>query len=125
MAKRILFVDDDQDWRAMVATCLNDAGYEVQTAKDAGEALAQSEGVRPDLVILDVDLAGESGVTLMQFLKRNHPDVPILLYTGLDHNDDTILALLSQGAHRYLPKGKLADLLATVRGILNEFDSVG
>jgi CheY-like chemotaxis protein len=108
--KKILFVDDDEGWRTIVAAFLEDAGANVLTARDATDALAQAEGVRLDLVILDLNLDGESGLELMKFVKRNHPDVPVILYTGQIHDDDTILAMLRQGALQYVRKGPLEEL---------------
>jgi CheY-like chemotaxis protein len=108
-SKKILFVDDDKDWRDVVSACLHDAGYEILTAKDATEAMVKTEGVKLGLIILDLDLDGESGLMLMNFLKRNQIDVPIILYTGLYHDDEQILAMLRQGAHQYVHKGPLED----------------
>ena len=115
MGKKILFVDDDKDWRFMVATWLGDAGYEVLTAADATEAMTVGEGADLGLIILDLDLAGENGVVLMQFMKQNYPDTPIILFTGLSHDADTILALLREGAHQYVRKGPQADLVKAVQ----------
>ncbi len=115
MAKKILFVEDTSDWRSMVQSFLELKGFEVITAQDASEAMAKTEGVDLGLIILDLNLAGESGMMLMRFLKRNNPEVPILLYTGLEHDDATITAMLRQGADRYLRKGSLEELLQTVQ----------
>ena len=52
----------------------------------------------------------------MRFLKHNHPNVPIILYTGVVHDDETVKELLSQGAHQYLIKGgNLDELLKVVQ----------
>ena len=120
MGKKILFVDDDKEWRFMVATWLGDAGYEVLTAADATEALNMREGTDLGLIILDLDLAGENGVVLMRFMKQNHPDVPIILFTGLSHDDDAILGMLQQGAYQYVRKGPQADLVRAVQMILGK-----
>ncbi len=120
MGRKILFVDDDKDWRYMVATWLGDAGYEVLTAGDATEALNMRESADLGLIILDLDLAGEDGVVLMRFMKQNHPDVPIILFTGLSHEDDTILKLLQEGAHQYVRKGPQADLIRAVQMVLGK-----
>src|SRR5437868_1047800 len=88
MGKKILFIDDDQSWHVMVTTWLQDAGYEVLTATDATEAMGLTEGVA--LIILDLNLAGENGVMLMKFLKQNDPELPIILYTGMEHEGDAI-----------------------------------
>ena len=115
MEKKILFVDDNKDWRAMVTTALSGAGFEVVTAADASEAMKLANETELRLVILDLNLGGESGLMLMKFIRENHPDLPILLYTGIDHDDGTIAAMLREGADRYLHKGSMDELIETVR----------
>jgi DNA-binding response OmpR family regulator len=114
--KKLLYVDDDKDWRDVVAAALQDAGHEVLTAKDATEAMRLTEDATLELIILDLDLDGENGLTLLKFFKLNQPDVPIILYTGLNHDDDAILGMLRQGAQQYVRKGPLADLCKAVQG---------
>jgi DNA-binding NtrC family response regulator len=114
--KKVLYVDDDKDWRDVVSVALKDAGHEVMTARDATEAMQLTEGVKLGLILLDLDLDGEDGLVLMKFFKRNQPDVPIILYTGLSHDDDAILEMLRQGAHQYVRKGRLDDLHKAVQG---------
>ena len=107
-------MDDDKDWRDVVTGILQDAGYEVLTAKNATVAMRRTEDVKLDLIILDLDLDGEDGLMLMKFCKRNQPDVPIILYTGPRHDDDAILQMLKQGAHQYVRKGPMEDLCKAV-----------
>src|SRR5579863_8726412 len=104
MAKKVLFVDDDPAWREIALSSLQDAGYEVFAAQDASEAMEKAQGVDLGLIILDLNLAGESGLTFMKFLRHNHPDVPILLFSGMEHDDSTIRAMLDDGADQYLRK---------------------
>jgi len=118
MGQRILYIEDEDRWRQLVRMALTEAGFEIVTAGDGLDAMKASEGDKLDLIILDLKLAGESGIMLMKFLKRNHPDVPILLYTGLDHDDTTIQAILEQGADHYQHKGGMQELLEMVRKIL-------
>ena len=70
--KKILFVDDEEDWRTVVAAALSGIGHEVLTAADASEAMHLTEGSSLGLIILDLDLAGESGLDLMKYLHHNH-----------------------------------------------------
>jgi DNA-binding response OmpR family regulator len=114
MSRKVLFIDDDKNWREIVSTSLTEAGYEVLTAADATEGMAEAEGTALALIILDLNLAGESGLMLMRFLHRNHPQVPIILFTGMDHDDEAIRKMLKEGAVQYLPKGGIEELILTV-----------
>ena len=118
MAIRILYVEDLEDWRSLVSSSLSSEGFEVVTANDASEAMLAFDSAEFKLVILDLRLKGESGIMLMRFLKHNHQEVPILLYTSLDHDDGTIEVMLKEGAERYLHKGSMEELLATVRSMV-------
>jgi DNA-binding response OmpR family regulator len=124
MGNRILYVEDSADWRSMVSSALSEQGFDVQTAKNASEAMSASEGADLDLIILDLKLAGESGVKLIPFLKQKHPEVPILLFTGLNHDDATIQAMGEQGADGYLRKGTMQELLQAVRKTIRQDSEV-
>jgi DNA-binding response OmpR family regulator len=110
----ILFVDDDKYWRDRVSACLAEAGFDVLAASDGSEAMRKAAGSSLGLMIVDEDLAGESGVTLTKFLRRNHPDVPTMLYTSNRHIPHQTPDMMSQAANRCLPKGSMTDLLANV-----------
>jgi DNA-binding NtrC family response regulator len=120
MGKKILFVDDDEHWRLVVETSLNDAGYRVKTASGAGDAILQLDQARPDLIILDLDLGGENGLMLMKFVRQHLPDVPVLLYTGMEHDNQFVQRMLQQGAHQYLRKGAPQQLLQAVEAALKQ-----
>ncbi|HVV02449.1 MAG TPA: response regulator [Verrucomicrobiae bacterium] len=115
MGKKILFVDDEPEWRMTVEVWLKDMQYEVLLASDASEAMTKAEGEKLGLIILDLNLAGEKGISLVKYLRRNHPEVPILLYTGLQHDDFQITKMLEQGAHQYLQKGSREELINAVK----------
>jgi DNA-binding response OmpR family regulator len=114
VVKKILYVDDEQAWRDMVTEALRAVGHDVLTARDASEAMEQSDGVDLGLIILDLNLAGESGLMLLKFLRRNHPTIPVLLYTGQDHDDEQVKSMLLQGAAQYLRKGTMKELVQAV-----------
>lgn len=102
----------------MVSAYLKYAGYEITTAKDASEAMRTAEGLNLGLIVLDLDLAGEDGIMLMKFLKFNHPNVPVILYTTGEPDAAAVQKMLSQGAHQCVRKGRVEDLADAVRGIL-------
>jgi len=118
MAKKILFVDDDPEWRLMVSVCLREAGYQVLAVQGASEALLQTGDDGLSLIILDLDLGGENGLMLMKFLKRNHPAVPIILFTGMEHGEEAVERMRELGAQQYLRKGKMSELLAVIEKTL-------
>ena len=118
MARKVLYVDDDKNWRLLVQSFLKDAGYDVVTVNDAGEALLRIDNIKPSLILLDLDLGGENGLMLMKFVKRTHPALPIILYTGMQHDDQFVKRMLDQGAQQYLRKGKMDELLAAVKQVL-------
>jgi DNA-binding response OmpR family regulator len=118
VAKKILFVDDENDWRYMGSLYLTECGYEVFSTGDAIGALVQTTTFKPDLVVLDLNLGGESGITLMKILTSGHPTLPILIYTGLELTDAEISDLLEQGASECLRKGTMEELLTAVRTAL-------
>ena len=115
MEKKILYVDDNEEMLLTVADLLKASGYSVLTANDATAALHKTEGAVLGLILLDLNLAGENGVMLLRFFKRNHPDVPIIIYTGETHDQATIANLLKQGASHYLRKGSNDSLLEAIR----------
>ena len=110
----ILFVDDEAHWRNRVSASLAEAGFNVLAASDGSDAMRKAAGSRMGLMIVDEDLAGESGLMLTWFLRRNHPNVPTLLYTIHAHDPHGTLDTMRQGADRCLPKGSMEDLLANV-----------
>jgi DNA-binding response OmpR family regulator len=114
MDTKVLFIDDDVACRDIVGEALQGAGYNIIIAHDASDAMEKAQGQPLGLIILDLNLAGESGLTFMKFLRHNYPGVPVLIYTGMDHDDSTVLAMLDQGADQYLRKGSIEELIVTV-----------
>ena len=112
--KTILVVDDEEDWRVRTSDSLVKAGFEVVVAADASQAMRRAGEPDVGLIILDDNLAGESGVMLTRFLHRNYPEKPILLYTRVEHDDVVIRNLVEQGADQCLPKANSNELLVTV-----------
>ena len=125
MKTKILYVDDEAEWRRMVGIFLKLAGFGVLTAKDGTEAMQQAETERPAVIILDVNLNGEDGAVLIGYMKAIDPDVPIILYTGLDHAPDAVQRLMDEGAVQYLRKGNLRDLVKCVEDLLRKRDPAG
>ncbi len=114
MGKKILFVDDDESWRKRVTASFANAGYEVVVAQDASEAMSLSEEEGLGVIVLDLNLNGEDGVILLKFLKRNHPKLPVFIFTGVHHDDESIRKMLALGAEQFLPKPSVEQLIVAV-----------
>jgi two-component system OmpR family response regulator len=112
--QKILFVDDEESWRNQVSACLVQAGFDVLAAADGSEAMHKAAESPLGLIIVDDDLAGESGVMLTKFLRCNHPGVPTMLYTTRRRSTYRPSEMTSDVADRCLPKGSMTDLLANV-----------
>src|SRR6266568_4718 len=113
----ILIVDDQREICDLVQKYLSGEGYRVSTAQDGGgmrKVMAQSP---VDLVLLDLMLPGEDGLTLARLL-REDSNVGIIILTGRGETVDRIIGL-EMGADDYLPKPfHLRELLARVKSVL-------
>lgn len=120
---RILAIDDDPITLKIVSRSLAGAGYEVVTARDGLEALAQVDSVRPDLIILDVMIPGLDGYEVLRRLKTrtDAPVLPVLMLTADDTVEGKIKAFTA-GAADYLAKPfDAAELVARVKALLRRF----
>jgi two-component system phosphate regulon response regulator OmpR len=101
-APHLLVVDDDRRIRVLLLRFLVSEGYRVSTAESAREARAKLEGLKFDLLILDVMMPGENGFDLARAI-RSTSTVPILMLTARDEKENRIMGL-EIGADDYLSK---------------------
>ena len=101
-APHILVVDDDDRLRDLLKQYLAGNGYRVTAAGDAAQARARLHGMAFDLIVLDVMMPGEDGLSLTASLKEES-DTPILLLTARSEPEDRIDGL-ERGADDYLAK---------------------
>ena len=118
MQNSVIVVDDDPEIRDLVREYLAEEGFAVTEAKD-GTALRDQIALRiPDIVLLDLKLPGEDGLTLARELRQKDPTVGILMISGKEDVVDRV-AGLEVGADDYLVKPfHLRELLARVRSVL-------
>ncbi|MCI5074341.1 response regulator transcription factor [Oricola sp.] len=102
-APHILIVDDDTRIRTLLTEYLCQHGYRVTSAATAEEARRKIAGLEFDLLVLDVMMPGESGVSLAQSLREEDRQVPILMLTARSETEHRIEGL-EAGADDYLPK---------------------
>jgi len=96
-------VDDDARLRGLLQRFLAEQGFRVTAAADAAAARHALEGLAFDLMVVDVMMPGESGLDLVESLRRKGQDVPVLMLTARGAPDDRI-AGLEAGADDYLGK---------------------
>lgn len=116
--QRIWVVDDDPDLRKMVGTYLIDQGYDVRCLSTGEQLMARLNDQRPDLLVLDLMLPGDDGLTLLRRLRDGGDDLPVVMLTAKAEAVDRIIGL-EQGADDYLAKPFLPrELTARIEAVL-------
>jgi len=116
-AGRILVVDDEPQIRRIMRTTLIGAGYEVDDARTGEDAVEKVGRFRPDLVLLDINMPGMSGLDLCRELRTN-TDLAIIMLTVRNEESDKIAAL-DAGADDFVTKPfSTPELLARIRAVL-------
>lgn len=116
-APHILVVDDHREIRDAVTRYLEKSGMRATSARDATEMNEKLAAGQYDLVVLDVMMPGEDGLSICRRLSADG-DLPILMLTALDEDTDRIVGL-EVGADDYLPKPfNPRELLARIKAIL-------
>ena len=120
----IWVVDDDPELRQMVGTYLIDQGYDVRSLCDVKQLEARLEFQRPDLVVLDLMLPGDDGLTALRRLRDAGDDLPVVMLTARGDGVDRIIGL-EQGADDYLGKPFLPrELTARIEAVLRRRSSI-
>ncbi|CAI8764766.1 DNA-binding dual transcriptional regulator OmpR [Pseudomonas sp. IT-P253] len=113
----LLIVDDDLEVLALLKKFFVQHGYSVEVATDGTSLWSAMERQAPDLIILDLMLPGENGLTLCQRLRQQYP-TPVIMLTAMSELSDRVVGL-EMGADDYLGKPFDArELLARVRAVL-------
>lgn len=121
---RLLVVDDDAELRQVIAEFLGDHGFSVASAADAGEMDQALARERFDLVVLDVMMPGESGLSVARRIAADGGP-PVVMLSALGDDIDRIVGL-EVGADDYLPKPcNPRELLARVRAVLRRAGARG
>ena len=119
MTHRILVVDDEQDTLILLEMTLQLAGYDVAKASNGERAIMLLNEFNPDVVILDVMMPGESGIEVLNIIKRDFEDPPpVILFTARGRIED-MMEGMEAGAYKYLVKPISREkLLETVKSAL-------
>ena len=100
---RILVVDDDVIVIKSCRRILEAEGFEVTTVPSADDALEKIKMYDFDLLIMDVKMPKHDGIFLMREIKKNWPDIPIIVMSGYP-TPETIADVLKLGAIQFIPK---------------------
>lgn len=120
----LFVVEDDTAMRDMLCAYLEKQGLAVTGMATAEELMRRIHRLRPDLVVMDVSLPGESGLQACQRLRAEGDRVPIILLTARTEEIDRVLGL-EMGADDYLGKPFSArELLARIRAVLRRASHV-
>lgn len=122
---RLLFVEDDAAFRRVMSRALAARGFDVESAASVAAAAARAPAGPPlDYALLDLNLAGESSLSLIPELRAAHPDCRIVVLTGYA-SIATAVQAIKLGAAEYLPKPADPDALARALLGLNAHEPVG
>lgn len=100
---RILLVDDDPSLLSLLTMRLHAAGYQVQTAQSAEQALAMLPVAKPHLVITDLRMEGMDGLALFDAIRKSHASVPVIILTAHGSIPDAVAAT-RRGVFSFLTK---------------------
>ncbi len=114
---QVLVVDDDAGIRELLADYLTKQGMKVQTARDGKEMDERLAAFTPDLIVMDLMLPGEDGLSLTRRVKAER-EVPVIMLSARGEDIDRIVGL-EVGADDYLPKPfNPRELLARIRAVM-------
>jgi two-component system phosphate regulon response regulator OmpR len=123
MSQRILIVDDDSRHSHLLAKYIESHGFETVLAKDAIEMQKQRYYFQCDLMILDVNMPGEDGLSICRRLRAEGDNIPIIMLTARNETVDSILGL-EYGSDDYLGKPfDPRELIARIKAVLRRINS--
>ncbi len=117
MTERVLVVDDDAGLRDLLSEYLVKQGFLVETARDGQEMDARMAAALPDLLVMDLMMPGEDGLSLTRRIKAQH-NIPVIMLSARGEDIDRIVGL-EVGADDYLAKPfNPRELLARIRAVM-------
>ena len=114
----ILFLDDDPCMRDVMAMMLNEEGFEVSTAADGFDGLAQFRKSIPDLIISDLHMPRMSGVEFLSVVRRRFPAIPVIAISGAHELNESFPPGVMADA--FYPKGRCHpdELMRTIHELM-------
>ncbi|NLR76417.1 osmolarity response regulator transcription factor OmpR [Leeia aquatica] len=117
-SRRLLLIDDDARIRELLTRYLTEQGFDVDVYADASQLEKRLQQRRPHLLILDLMLPGEDGLSVCRKIRARNDNLPIIMLTARGDDVDRIIGL-EMGADDYLPKPfNPRELLARIQAVL-------
>jgi DNA-binding NarL/FixJ family response regulator len=115
----VAIVEDDVEMGLSVSEILlNAADIEVVATFGSGEeAIEQINDALPDVVLMDLQLPGMSGVECVRQIKQRHPAVHLMMYTGFDNNDNLFQSLTAGASGYLLKRSQPAEVIEAIRDV--------
>ncbi|MDP8257170.1 MAG: sigma-54 dependent transcriptional regulator [Candidatus Alcyoniella australis] len=118
MSKRVLVVDDEQRIRETLAGVLRDEGFDVVVAADGEQALKIAAESAPDVVLLDIWMPGRDGMSVLEQLKRERPEIEVIMISG-HGNIETAVKATKLGAYDFVEKPiSLPEIVLTIEHVI-------
>ena len=100
---KILVIDDEQIIAKSCERSLAEEGYDVRSALNGSDGIKMIESEPFDLIITDIKMPGIGGMDILEFIKKNHPEILVILITGYSTVEDAVRSI-KRGAFDYIPK---------------------
>ena len=124
MGHHILVVDDEIQIRELLCVYLKKQGFTVSSAGNSKDTLTFLHSTPVDLVVLDIGLAEEDGLKVLPLIKKERPNVQVVMLTGMGIVEDFLQEAHQKGADGYVSKElPLDELLMTIRKTLNHHNA--
>ena len=100
-----LVVDDNQLLNRFLTTYLRDKGHRASSLTDGQKVVTWLSQNECDAIILDIGMPKIDGISLISMIRENHPDLPIVMFTGLGYDEEAMQRARKAGANGYVSKG--------------------
>lgn len=119
MPVKVLLYEDNEPLRTSIRTLMlwNDEFDLVAALPDAESLLTDIDTLKPDVVLMDIDMPPSNGVKSLQLLRKKYPDLPVIMLTVFEDNDNIINSICA-GASGYLLKKDIEQLMPAIKDVL-------